>query len=89
MMKHLTVRIDAQIEDQITDLMAATGLSRTQVVRNALISGLADGAVQAKRLQNPLVRRLVRVLVSADGDEEQMRLFERVLAAGAVPGESQ
>jgi len=79
MSNHLTVRIDHDLEEQIIKLMNSTGLNRSEVVRNALRSGLADGLVQANRLQNPFIRRMVRLLVSADGDPEQMALFERLL----------
>jgi hypothetical protein len=82
----VTVRIPVDLDQAITDLAAELNLSRSEVIRNALTAGIVEGKQTAKRLKSPAIRGLVRALLALEGDKEQMELFERVMASGAVPG---
>ena len=84
MPKHLTCRISDDLDAQIDDLADRLNLPRAEVIRNALTSGLAEGKLVAGLISSPLVKALVRALLAIDGDEEQLRLFERMMRDEAV-----
>jgi metal-responsive CopG/Arc/MetJ family transcriptional regulator len=82
----ITVRIPKHLDDAIDELAQELNLAKAEVIRNALTSGVVEGRQASKRLKNPAVRAIVRSLLAIENDPEQLALFERVLAPGAVPG---
>mgnify|MGYP000423081334 CR=1 FL=1 len=83
--KQITVRVPGDLDNAITALADELNLSRSEVIRNALTAGVVEGKQAARRLRNPAIRTLVRALLAIDGDKDQLDLFERVMASGAVP----
>lgn len=81
----ITVRIPGELNQAITDLADELKLSRSEVIRQALTAGILEGKQAAKNLRNPAFRTLVKALLAIQGDDDQLDLFERAIAAGAVP----
>lgn len=86
MPKHLTCRISDELDADIDQLAEDLGLSRSEVVRNALTAGVIEGKLHARRLKSPAIRGLIRALLAIDGDRDQLALFEKAVSGlGAVP----
>ena len=75
----LTVRVDDDLYRQIDELAAELGLDRSEVVRNALTAGVAEGKLHSRRLHSPAIRTLLRALLAIDGDGEQLALFDEAI----------
>lgn len=81
--KQVSIRLDAALLDRIDGISHQTGLPRSEVIRNALVAGLADGEKQVARMRSPAVRAIVRALLAIDGDKAQAELFEGILQSVA------
>lgn len=84
MPKMLTVRVDDDLAKQIEDLAKRLNLTQSEVMRNALEAGVAEGKLYAGLLTNPLVKALIRALLRSDAKPEQLALFERAIQDGTV-----
>lgn len=81
----LSVRVDDELAADVKHLAERLNLSESEVLRNALQAGLAEGKLVAGVITNPIVKRLLGLLLCVERDPEQLELFERILRAGALP----
>lgn len=82
----VSVRLEPEIAALIEEVQQDLNLSRSEVIRMALTSGLKDTRAMGRQLRNPLIKSLVRALLALDGEPDQLALFERaVQESGAFP----
>jgi metal-responsive CopG/Arc/MetJ family transcriptional regulator len=84
--KLLNVMVDQEFIDQLDELAEACGMTRSEVVRCSLASGIAQGRKHRERLKSPVWRALVRLAVLDSGDDAQRQLFEHLTDRGRSPG---
>lgn len=85
--KQFTMRIPAELYDEIEALSKRLGRSKAEVARTALEAGVAEGKLIAGVIANPLVKSLLQAVLRSKSDPEQLELFERALKSGTVPPE--
>ena len=72
-------RMRAEVLEQVDELAARMGITRSEVIERCVIRGLPDGQRLATVLETPLVGRLFMKLASINPeDAEQAALFKRI-----------
>lgn len=84
----LSVRVDDEFAADVKHLAERLNLTESEVLRNALQAGLAEGKLIAGVITNPVVKRLLGLLLDVERDPGQLELFERVFQSGALPDEA-
>ncbi len=65
---NITAKVDAVIVERLDELSKRLGMTRSEVIENSLIYGLAEGEKFAKRLETPWLRHLMRAAMAIYGE---------------------
>ena len=74
----MTIRCAPELMKRVDALADRMGMSRSEVAERCIAFGVDEGEAFAARLENPVVRQLLRLAMRFDGDPEQLALFDRL-----------